>query len=56
MILNDPHRSKRQPASWPDVEALLLEYGPYVDSVTYIEKTVSVTMKGVQKFIAVSRH
>ncbi len=54
MILSDPQAPKRQPASWPDVDTLLLEYGPYVQSVTYIEKTVSVTMKGVQKFIAVN--
>lgn len=54
MLLSDPQVAKKQPASWPDVETLLLEYGPYVESVTYIEKTVLLTMKGVQKFIAVS--
>lgn len=52
MLLGE--QTKTAPAPWPDVESLLHEYGPYMQSVAYIKKTVAVTMSSVQKFISVS--
>lgn len=54
MLLENPHPHQRKEAAWPDVQSLLHGYGPYRQSVAYINKTVTGTMKGVQKFTSVS--
>lgn len=39
--------------TWPNVETLLHQYGPYKQCVVYTEKIISLTMNGVQKSTAV---
>lgn len=54
MILDDPPKPKEKLVPWPNIETLLHEFGPYQQCIAYIDKTVSATMKGVQKLTAVS--
>jgi hypothetical protein len=53
MLLEEQDQPKVY-SDWPNVESLFHDFGPYQESAAYINRTVTNTMKGVQKFISVS--
>ena len=53
MTLEEQHTQK-MPSKWPDLENLLHEYGPYKQSLSYINKALSITLNNILELSRVS--